>query len=98
MKKPDGSYEFVELSVPIVEGLWKLPNQVGSWECSLRRFDSKNYTYSSMSLHCISKENENIHLTSMIDCNNRNRKNNSLGVNYPKTIKDDESVPLECEL
>ena len=107
MKKLDGSFEYLELSVPKVfkDSNWKLPNQVGSWECSLSRFDKKNYTYSRMSLHCISKENENIHLTSMIDCNNRNRKNNELGVLYPKTIKDDKSVPfpntviyLKCEL
>ena len=32
MKKSDGSYEFLELSVPKVfkDGIWKLPNQVGS--------------------------------------------------------------------
>ena len=107
MKKSDGRIEYLELSVPKVfkDSNWKLPNQVGSWECSLSRFDKKNYTYSRMSLHCISKENENIQLTSMIDCNNRNRKNNELGVLYPKTIKDDKSVPfpntvivLKCEI
>ena len=59
MKKSDGSIEYLELSVPKVfkDSNWKLPNQVGSWECSLSRFDKKNYTYSRMSLHCISKEN-----------------------------------------
>ena len=43
MKKSDGSYEFVELTVPKFEGSWELPNQVGSWECwlSRSRFDSK---------------------------------------------------------
>ena len=30
MKKSDGSYEFVELTVPKFEGSWELPNQVGS--------------------------------------------------------------------
>ena len=44
MKKSDGSIEFIEMSVPKVKGMWKLPNQVGSWECSLSRFDKKNYT------------------------------------------------------
>ena len=105
MKKSDGSIEFLEVSVPKVKGMWKLPNQVGSWECSLRRFDSKNYTYSSMSLHCISKENENIHLQSTIECNTSGRENNELDIHYPKTIKDDKSVPfpntvivLKCEI
>ena len=109
MKKSDGSYEFVELSVPNIGGSnvtnWELPNQVGSWKCGLTRFDSKQFNYSNMSLDCISKENENIHLHSSIECNNRNRKNNELGVLNPKTIKDDKSVPfpntviyLKCEL
>ena len=58
-----------------------------------------------MSLHCRSKEDENILLTSVIDCNTRSRKNNELGVVYPKTIKNDESIPIQrtivthkCEL
>ena len=88
MKKSDGSYEFVELSVPKVKGMWKLPNQVGSWECYMSRIESK--TFSTMSLDCISKENEIIHLQSSIECNNRNRKNNELTINYPKTIKNNK--------
>ena len=46
MKKLYGSFEYLELSVPKVfkDSNWKLPNQVGSWECSLSRFDKKNYT------------------------------------------------------
>ena len=35
MKKSDGSIEFLEVSVPKVKGMWKLPNQVGSWKCYL---------------------------------------------------------------
>ena len=45
MKKSDGSIEFLEVSVPKVKGMWKLPNQVGSWRCSLSKFDSKNLTH-----------------------------------------------------
>ena len=43
MKKSDGSFEYLELSFPKVfkDSNWKLPNQVGSWECSLSRFDKK---------------------------------------------------------
>ena len=108
MKKSDGSYEFVELSVPFDRNFlvsWELPNQVGSWKCYLSRYDSKQFTYSNMSLDCISKENENIHLQSTIGCNTRGRENNELDIHYPKTIKDDKSVPypntiivLKCEV
>ena len=105
MKKSDGSIEFIEMSVPKVKGMWKLPNQVGSWKCYLSRYDSKQFTYSNMSLDCISKENENIHLQSTIECNMKNRQKNELGIHYPKTIKKDKSVPypntiivLKCEL
>ena len=105
MKKSDGSIEFLEVSVPKVKGMWKLPNQVGSWKCYLSRYDSKQFTYSNMSLDCISKENENIHLQSTIECNTRGRENNELDIHYPKTIKDDKSVPfpntvivLKCEV
>ena len=103
MKKSDGSIEFIEMSVPKVKGMWKLPNQVGSWECYMGRIESK--TFSTMSLDCISKENEIIHLQSSIECNNRNRKNNELTINYPKTIKNNKSVSypntvivLRCEV
>ena len=67
------------------------------------RIESK--TFSKMSLDCISKENEIIHLQSTIECNNRNRKNNELTINYPKTIKNNKSVSypntvivLRCEV
>ena len=90
MKKSDGSYEFGKLTVPMFEGSWELPNQLGSWRGPLSRFDSKNLTHSSMSLHFFSKENENVLLTSEIECNTRSRKNNELGVVYPKTIKKDK--------
>ncbi len=98
MKKSDGSIEFIEMSVPIsvIKGFWTLPHQVGSWECSLS--GNKNtmgeHLYSSMSLNCRSREDKNIHLTSVIGCNTRSRKNNELGVVYPKTIKNDESIPI----
>ena len=108
MKKSDGSYEFVELTVPMFKGRWELPNQVESWRCSLSRFDSKNLTHKQYVFELFSKENENIHLHSSIDCNNRNRQNNVLGVNYPKTIKKDKDpksitypntiIVLKCEL
>ena len=104
MKKSDGSIEFIEMSVPeVIKGFWTLPHQVGSWECYMGRIESK--TFSNMSLDCISKENENIHLQSTIECNTRGRENNELDIHYPKTIKDDKSVPfpntviyLKCEL
>ena len=61
-----------------------------------------------MSLHFFSKENENVLLTSEIECNTRSRKNNELGVVYPKTIKKDKDpksitypntiIYLKCEL
>ena len=109
MKKSDGSIEYLELSVPKVfkDATWKLPKQAGSWECSLsgRNHTRGEHLYSSMSLHCHSREDKNILLTSEIGCNTRNRKNNELGVVYPKTIKNDESIPirrtvvrLKCEL
>ena len=55
MEKSDGSYEILEVSVPKVKGMWKLPNQVGSWKCYSSRYDSKQFTYSKMSLDCNSK-------------------------------------------
>lgn len=104
MKKSDGSYEFLEVSVPKVKGMWKLPNQVGSWKCYLSTYDSKQFNRSKMSLDCISKENEKIHLLSEIECNMKNRQMNELNIHYPKTIKKDKSVPypntiiiLKCE-
>ena len=92
MKKSDGSYEFVELSVPRKKRnvFWELPNQVGSWKCGLTRIDSKQFNYSNMSLDCISKENENIHLQSTIGCNMKIRQKNELDIHYPKTIKKDK--------
>ena len=100
MKKSDGSYEFVELSVPIVEGLWKLPNQVGSWICGLdRRDDDTKYGTSEVSLQCHLKKNKPWNtLTSMIRCNMENTKSNWLGVNYPSESKDIPNivVVLKC--
>ena len=90
MEKSDGSYEILEVSVPKVKGMWKLPNQVGSWKCYSSRYDSKQFTYNKMSLDCISKENENIHLQSTIGCNMKNRQKNELDIHYPKTIKKDK--------
>ena len=57
-----------------------------------------------MSLHCHSKEDENILLTSMIECRRGDTEKNELSVLYPKTIKNDESmtiptiVKLQCKL
>ena len=99
MKKSDGSYEFVELSVPIVKGSWELPNQVGSWICSVDRSDYDTHT--SGSLHCHSKKDEPYKmLTSMIGCNMRNTKSNNLGVNYPSNSKGipNTVIVLKCGL
>ena len=111
MKKSDGSYEFVELSVPNIGGSnvtnWELPNQVGSWKCLLNGYNTTigEHRNSSMTLQCRSKENETILLTSVINCNNRGRKNNELSILYPKTIKNNKGVPypdtgitLKCKL
>lgn len=99
MKKSDGSYEFVKLSVPEVEGFWELPNQVGSWKCVLRRYEPKQFVYSEMSLSCRSKikdeqvrkgiieENETISLLSKIECDNKDTKKNELGVNFDSHSK-----------
>ena len=85
MKKSDGSYEFVELFVPIVEGNWELPNQGVSWVCSVSRRDYDTQT--SSSLQCHQKKDGTILLTSMIYCNLRDTKRNYLGVNYPSDTK-----------
>jgi len=109
MEKSDVRYDTVELSVPkVIKGFWTLPNQVGIWKCLLSRYDDNEYGSSSVSLHCRSKEDRTILLTSKIECNTRGRKNNELGVVYPKTIKNDKKsknitypetiVTLKCEL
>ena len=109
MEKSDVRYDTVELSVPkVIKGFWTLPNQVGIWKCSLSRYDDNEYGSSSVSLHCRSKEDRTILLTSKIECNTRGRKNNELGVVYPKTIKNykksknitypETIVTLKCEL
>ena len=91
MEKSDVRYDTVEISVPkIIKGLWTLPNQVGIWKCSLSRYDDNEYSSSSVSLHCRSKEDRSILLTSKIECNTRGRKNNELGVVYPRTIKNNK--------
>ena len=100
MKKSDGSYEFVELSVPIVEGsIWKLPNQMGSWICDVSRRDYDTHT--SGSLHCRSKKDVSWKmLTSMIKCDMRNTKSNNLGINYPSNSKGipNTVIILKCEI
>jgi|TARA_B110000305_G_C19144956_1_gene495326 hypothetical protein len=109
MKQSDVRYDTVILSVPkVIKSFWTLPNQVGIWKCSLSRDDDNDYGSSSVSLHCRSKEDETILLTSKIECNTRGRKNNELGVVYPKTIKNNKNsknntypetiVTLKCEL
>ena len=109
LEKSDVRYDTVELSVPkVIKGFWTLPNQVGIWKCSLSRYDDNEYGSSSVSLHCRSKEDGTILLTSKIECNTRGRKNNELGVVYPKTIKNNKNsknntypetiVTLKCEL
>ena len=72
---------------------------------SLRINPIKNKNRRECFIDCISKENEIIHLQYMIECNNRNRKNNELTINYPKTIKNNKSVSypntvivLRCEV
>ena len=111
MKKSDGSYEFVELSVPEVDW-WELPNQVGSWKCLLRRYEPKQFVYSEMSLHCRSKikdeqvrkgiieENETISLLSKIKCDNKDTKKNELGVNFDSHSKGipNTVIVLKCSL
>jgi len=97
MEKSDGSYEYLTLSVPKINShdSWKLPNQIGNWECLLVRWDSDlrgYYNSSSMSLHCHSKENEKVKLLSKIRCNNTDRKTNELSVLYPKTIKNKKNT------
>ena len=111
MKKSDGSYEFVELSVPNIGGSnvtnWELPNQVGSWKCLLNGYNTTigEHRNSSMSLQCHLKGDETNILTSTIDCNNRGRENNELSILYPKSIKNNKGVPypdtgitLKCKL
>ena len=96
------SYEFVELTVPKIKGLWKLPNQVGSWICGLdRRDDDTKYGTSEVSLQCHLKKNKPWNtLTSMIRCNTENTKSNWLGVNYPSDSKGipDTVIVLRCNL
>jgi len=96
MRKSDGSFENVTLSVPIVEGTWELPNQVGSWKCSVDRNDYVSYT--SASLHCRLKDHTTP-LTSFIRCNKRNTKTNYLGVDYPSVSKEipNTRILLSCE-
>jgi len=109
MKQSDVRYDTVILSVPkVIKSFWTLPNQVGIWKCSLSRYDDNDYGSSSVSLHCRSKEDETILLTSKIECNTRGRKNNELVVVYPKTIKNNKNsknitypetiVTLKCRL
>ena len=64
--RTDGSYEYVELSVPIVKYGWELPNQVGSWKCILTRRDRVQSNSSYVSLQCRSKIYETILLTAPI--------------------------------
>ena len=99
MKKSDGSYEFVELSVPIVKGNWELPNQVGSWICSVHRSDFDTHTSGSLQCH-LKKDVPWKMLTSMIKCDMRNTKSNNLGVNYPSDTKGvpNTIIVLKCGL
>ena len=98
MKKSDGSYEFVELSVPKIKGFWKLPNQGGIWMCGLTRYEPEQFNLSRMTLQCRSKEDETILLTSRIICNNKDTKKNELGINYPSNSKGipNTVIILEC--
>ena len=55
MKKSDGSFEYLELSVPkVIKGLWELPNLEGNWTCWLDRNDYE--THSNVGLQCRSKK------------------------------------------
>ena len=100
MKKSDGSYEFVELTVPLVEGgFWELPNQMGDWICRFHRSDFSSHTGGS--LHCNSKKDEPWKtFTSMIKCDRENTKSNWIGVNYPSDTKGvpPTVVTLRCRL
>ena len=100
MKKSDGSYEFVELTVPLVEGgFWELPNQMGDWICTVHRRDYDTHT--GVSLHCNSKKDKPWKtFTSMTKCNRENTKSNWLGVNYPSDSKGipDTVIVLRCNL
>ena len=109
MKQSDVRYDTVILSIPkVIKSFWTLPNQVGIWKCSLSKYDDNIYSSSSVSLHCRSKEDETILLTSKIECNKRGSKNNELVVVYPKTIKNNKNsknitypetiVTLKCRL
>ncbi len=90
MKQSDVRFDTIILSVPkVIKNFWTLPNQVGIWKCSLIRYD--DYSSSSVSLDCRSREDETILLTSKIECNTRGRKNNELVVVYPKTIKNNKN-------
>ena len=109
MEKSDVRYDTIELNVPtVINDFWTLPNQVGIWKCALSRYDDNEYGSSSVSLHCRSKEDGTVLLTSKIECNSRDRKSNELGIIYPKTIRNDKKsknitypetiVILKCEI
>ena len=99
MKKSDGSYEGVELSVPIVKYGWELPNQVGSWICNVNRRDYDSHTSGSLQCH-LKKDVPWKMLTSQIKCDMRNTKSNNLGVNYPSDTKGvpNTIIILKCKL
>ena len=96
MRKSDGSFENVTLSVPIVERSWELPNQVGSWKCSVDRRDYVTHTTGSLQCHL---KDYTTPLTSFIRCNKRNTKTNYLAVNYPSVSKEipNTVIFLRCE-
>ena len=111
MKKPDGSMKFEEVPVTY-EGRFKIlqlfefPNQVGNWKCILTRLDKEKegHNYSSMSVSCVSKENEIIEVMSTIECNTKDIKKNKMSFSYPKSVNKkyhysyDNLIVLRCEV
>ena len=103
MKQSDGSYEYLELSVPRkIKLFWTLPNQGGSWICQLSRYEDNNYGTSEVTLHCCLKKDERFILTSVIGCNRGDTKKNSMSVLYPQNDTNPKNIPtvvrLQCEL
>ena len=102
MRKSDGSYENLELSVIFAEGSWELPNQVGSWKYSVDRHDYDTHTSGSLDYHLKDSKKGILPtlLTTIINCNMRNTKSNYLGVKYPSISADNPNavIVLDCRL
>ena len=82
MKKSNGSFQNVKMTVPNGKTSWEPPYLAGRWRCEVYRGDSGNY-FTVLTTYCFPKGRnaEDIFVMNKLDCNDKVRGQHSADTN-----------------